>query len=213
MAIETLARFPGGWVDLVEFSEKTGRVTKIKQVTPAIAFSNGISISPDRGTVAVASSIDSDVYLFDRDMSSNDLTFNTTVHTPFHPDNLDYGEDGTLYVAGHPSFPALMRLAAGQEGAKSGSWALMIKPALSTISADATATTQEFGDMQAPIPAPVRTTLVRTHALTTIYQSDGSEHGGYGSSSGVVVDWTTGVVFVTGLYAKGLLQCESISHL
>ncbi|KAG8871875.1 hypothetical protein FRB97_008243 [Tulasnella sp. 331] len=212
---ETVTKIPGGIVALVVFDEANGRVTKITNQA-SVSFANGISISPDGKTVAVASSTESNVYLYERDMTTNVLRYRTRVHVPQHADNLDYAGDGTLYVAGHPYLLSLLEVAKGTPEAVSPSWVTSITAATEAQFLDAGANSLEyqkswdetFGDAQAPFPHHMRTTIGREHVVKTVYQSDGSVDGGYGGSSSVIVDKKRGFVFISGLYERGLLQCK-----
>lgn len=228
---ETFSKFPGGWVDLVEFESEGNNdagvvVTKVTRMTPSISFANGIALSPDGKTIALASSVEDTIRFFHWDLPSRTLELYATVPIPYHPDNLDYTEDGVLYVAGTPHFPTLIKVAKGQlpSVVKAGSWASAVTPVVVVEHLDGTTTTTAFkqplllgadpaeeldgGSAAAPFSDPRRAVKVKTHDVRTVYQSDGSPPG-YGTSSGAVVDAAMGVVFIVGLYERGMLQCTS----
>lgn len=186
--VETLLSIPLSWVDRVDL---VGDEIQVTRVISGLAFANGISLSPDKKQVAVASTTGIDVKFYDVDESKN-LIFTSAVPVPFTPDNVSYDEeDGSLIVAGHPHFPTLVKLAA-KKGKTAPSWVVELS-----------STKASTNDSSAPYAAANRAAVVPSHSVTTLYQSDGNHF----SSS------TTGVrhgkdFFVAGLYALGLLHCE-----
>lgn len=155
----------------------------------SISFAYGIAVSPDRKTVAVASSTECDVRLFrlKRSQTPSPTTPTTLelyarVPVPFHAANLDYDEDGALYVAGTLYFPALVKLAKGQlspSATKAGSWASSMVHTASGVRNGTELPdneTRSLGKVRR-FSDPRRTAKEETHAVKTVYQSDGSEAG------------------------------------
>lgn len=207
--VETLLALPFGTIAHVSIlNEAVPGAAVIRHTFPYIGvpFPNGVSLSPDGQTLAVASSSLAQVYFFQRTPAANvtvreTLKFLHTVQTPFAPDNVAYTEDGRLVAAGHTYYPALLKVAANKTGVHAPSWVAEISPrSAATGSGDASAF-----DLKAPLPAGSRARLSKTHSLATLYQGDGSRFSG--STTGLH-DTRTGKLFVTGLYEEGLLVCH-----
>ncbi|EJD06428.1 uncharacterized protein FOMMEDRAFT_102212 [Fomitiporia mediterranea MF3/22] len=167
-------------------------------------FPNGVALSPDGKTLAVASSSYAWVYFFNRTQNadgSESLTQSARVPVPFAPDNIHYEDDGTLLVAGHPFFPALTAIAANKTDAIAPSWIASLSPRRDGDSA----TRVSAFDTNAPYPASRRVSAAASHKIETIYQGDGTKFAG--STTGLR-DSRTGILFVTGLYQEGLLVCR-----
>ena len=167
-----------------------------------LPFPNGVALSPDGRTLAVASSSLAQVYILNRTPPANitsreKLELAHTVQTPFAPDNLKYTDDGRLIATGHAYYPALLKVAANESGVVAPSWVAEITP---RAEGEASAS-----DAQAPLPASERVRHSKTHKLTTLYQGDGSR---FSSSTTGLHDRRTGSLFVTGLYEEGLLVCR-----
>lgn len=168
-----------------------------------IPFANGISLSPDKKTLAVASSSLGAVQFYNRTISNQtsreSLQFLHSVPLPFAPDNVAYDSNGSLMVAGHPAFFSLTKVAADHAGAISPSWVVSLDSRQ-----DATLSTTKY-DMDAPYPSSKRAGVVKGYDVETVYQGNGTK---FGSSTTGLRDARTGTVFVTGLYEDGLLVCR-----
>jgi len=187
--LETFLRIPSTWVDRVDLVGSDIRITRVAN----LAFANGIAVSPNKKEIVVASSTSCNVRLYTRDEKTNDLTYRSLVPVPFAPDNVAYDEeDGSIIVAGHPHFYSLIRVAA-KETDTAPSWVTEIS-----------ATKASTNDSTAPYPAVSRAPVVSSHAVNTLYQSNGSHYSS--SSTGVRVGKD---LFVAGLYADGILHCKS----
>lgn len=190
--IETLFIIPGGWVDRLDLVE--GGEINVTRAISHVPFANGIALSPDGKEVAVISTTEGTVQLYDRDSTTNTLTFRERVYIPHSPDNVSYDErKGSILVAGHPHFPSLAKLVK-KEFQTSPSWVIEVEKR--NLSHEVPT------DGEAPYPAYKRVSPNPNYKLTTVYQSDGLH---YSTSA-------TGVrhgkdLFVVGLYGDGLLHC------
>ena len=72
---------------------------RVRLVAGGIAFANGIALSADRRIAYVAASRDKALLAFDLTSAAQKPR---TIPLPLGPDNLSWGPDGRLYVAGHP---------------------------------------------------------------------------------------------------------------
>jgi Arylesterase len=186
--LETFLRIPSTWVDRVDLVGSDIRITRVAN----LAFANGIALSPNKKEIVVASSTACNVRLYTRDEKTNDLTYRSTVPLPFAPDNVSYDEeDGSIIVAGHPHFYSLIKVAAKQSDT-APSWVTEIS-----------ATRASTNDSAAPYPAVSRAPVVASHAVNTLYQSDGSHYSSSSTGAKAGKD-----LFVTGLYADGILHCK-----
>lgn len=207
---ETFFKYHNGWVDLVRFSDEDPQAgVTIKKAALRVPFANGISVSPDGRTVAVVSSNDLQVLLYNRDQATDSLSYATSVPIPFYPDNVSFDSAGSLLLAGHPSFKSLIKLARNPAETVTGSWIVEITKAKLPQAWRGENATGPFTDLEAPFPTHVRAPIVRSHLLKTLYQSDGS---GYSTSSSAVLDRDFGKLFAVGLYGQGMLQCNMETH-
>ncbi|KAG9015598.1 hypothetical protein FRB90_004775 [Tulasnella sp. 427] len=209
---ETFLKIFGGWVDLIEFDDDDNvGMTVSRAIGVKIPFANGIALSPDGGTVAVASSTEMSIRFYKRDASTNALTYDSRVVVPFHADNLafeeedsdrsrQHGGDGDgagrwrLYASGTPFYPDLIKVVKGKKEV-SASWVVEVSPR----------TKEDEMDL-APVPSHGRAPLDDKWVVKTVYQSDGS---GFSASATGLVDREGGKAFVSGVYeARGILQCE-----
>jgi len=172
-------------------------------VAPHIPFPNGVAISPDGTRVAIASTTLGEILFYARDIATQALSLCARVPTPFAPDNLMYDSRGSLIVAGHPYFQALIAVATNRTGARAPSWVLSITPS-GAAGAGAGAEVDAW-DVDAPVPASRKVPRVPGYEMRTLYQSDGSE---FSSSSTGLRDSKTGVLYVVGLYQDGLMVCS-----
>jgi hypothetical protein len=157
--------------------------------------------------VAIASTTLGEILFYERDVTTQALSLCARVPTPFAPDNIMYDSRGSLIVAGHPDFPALVAVAAGRTGARAPSWVLSItpSPAPPGVGAEVDAEMELAWDVDAPVPASRKVPRVPGYEVRTLYQSDGSE---FSSSSTGLRDSKTGVLYVVGLYQDGLMVCS-----
>jgi len=218
--IESIFALPLAWVTHVNVTDtdsadtttkapqsQSALTTKTKTHTEIVAshipFPNGVAISPDGTQVAIASTTLGEILFYARDITTQALSLRARVPTPFAPDNIMYDSHGSLIVAGHPYFQALVAVAANRTGARAPSWVLSITPSPS----GAAGTGAEMGawDVDAPVPASRKVPRVPGYEMRTLYQSDGSE---FSSSSTGLRDSKTGVLYVVGLYQDGLMVCS-----
>ncbi|KAL4064533.1 hypothetical protein V8B97DRAFT_1870104 [Scleroderma yunnanense] len=202
--IESVGGLPLGWLAHVSVAPD-GTFTH-RVVARGIPFPNGVALSPGGNHVALASTTLGQVLFYDRDPATDDLTFSHGVRVPFLPDNLYYAEDGALVVTGHPHFPALVQVAANATGAFAPSWAVVLRPISDTMRV---ASEGDFAkrayDLRAPLSASAIVPASLTHEVETLFQSDGSV---FGSSSTTLVDSRTGIMYMSGLYERGMLVCR-----
>ncbi|KAG8893852.1 hypothetical protein FRC01_013305, partial [Tulasnella sp. 417] len=214
---ETFAKLPGGWVDLIEFDDADdGEIRVTRAIDHKIPFANGIAMSPNGQTVAVASSTGNSVSFYHRNATTNNLKYDSQVDIPFHPDNLAYDVlDGkTLYASGTPFYPDLIKVSKGKK-VYSSSWLVAVSPRAPATKDGHYEDARKGGkirgnglfiDVNAPIASHVRAPLNPKWAVRTVWQSNGS---GYSASATGFVDREGGKAFVVGLYEpRGLLQCD-----
>ena len=84
-------------------------------VAKGIMFANGIAIDRARGRLYVAATRSKKlhVYAWDAGDPAKKLTGSETVDLPICPDNLEWDEDGNLWIGGAPSFVQLALYVAG----------------------------------------------------------------------------------------------------
>jgi len=73
-----------------------------REAATGLVFANGINVSPDGNHVYVAESTARRVQTFGRDPFTGKLTPENAFAFPSGPDNIDVGEKGDLWIAGHP---------------------------------------------------------------------------------------------------------------
>ncbi len=211
---ESILALPLAWVTHVNLTDTVvvdttispSGPTQTQVVASRIPFPNGVAISPDGTKVAIASTTLGEILFYARDIITQALSLRARVQTPFAPDNIMYDERGSLIVAGHPYFPALVAVAASRTGARAPSWVVSITPAPMTPNAGTGAGAEtDAWDMDAPVPASLKVPRVPGYESRTLYQSDGSE---FSSSSTGLRDSKTGVLYVVGLYQDGLMVCS-----
>ncbi len=199
---ETLLALPLSWVDRVDLeSVESGPITVTRAISN-IKFANGIAISPNGNELAVASTSGSAIHLYERIpdevTKGENLTYKASIPMPFAPDNLSYDEletiDSTLIVAGHPHFPSLAKVA-GKKAPTAPSWVVAVKPMTKQIS--------KTNDSAAPYSMYERIPMIDSHAVTTLYQSDGSHYSTSATGLKHGNDF-----FVAGLYGEGILHCK-----
>lgn len=202
--VETFGGLPLAFISHVTISNNSSPGAAVIRHTitkPGVSFPNGLALSPDGRTLAVASSAWAGVHFFNRTQNADGseiLTRAQYVSVPFAPDNVHYDSDGVLFVAGHPYFPALTAVAANKTD-QTPSWVVSLTPRGGDEAKG------EGFDVNAPLSAALRVNAAPSHKIETIYQGDGTKFGG--STTGLR-DSRTGAFFVTGLYQEGLLVCR-----
>jgi hypothetical protein len=167
---------------------------EIRLGTPirSISFPNGLALSHDKSQLAVASTTSGEVRIYDLQVGGN-LKWSSTIPTPALPDNLNWQEDGSLLVAGHPHFSSVARLAKRKQ-ATSPTWLISLSNDISAIEDDRTSNVS--------YSAYNRARVHPQYSIRTIYQSDGS-----GWSAGTTGIWINDRIVISGLYSEGILLC------
>ncbi|KAI0303837.1 hypothetical protein B0F90DRAFT_1334880 [Multifurca ochricompacta] len=210
--IESTLALPLGWATHVTIpttstQSESQSATHIT-IASRIPFANGIAISPDGAQVAIASTTLCEVLFYSRDINTQALSLHGRVPTPFAPDNIIFDSSGSLIVAGHPHFQALVAVAANRTAARAPSWVVSITPTLIGAEAGVNQGQKEDSsrwDLDAPVPASRKVRGVLGYELRTLYQSDGSA---FSAASTALRDAETGVVYIVGLYEDGLMVCS-----
>ncbi|KAG6330597.1 hypothetical protein ID866_8490 [Astraeus odoratus] len=212
---ETLYAIPLGWLAHVTLDPESSVGFQHTFVVQQVPFANGVSVSPDGSQVALASSSSLQVSLYDRNTTTNALTFRNSVKTPFFPDNVRYDDDGTLNVAGHPDLQAVVLVAANVTGAVAPSWAISIRP----ITASSTLVGKVVSDLPRGIynllgslmtqwnPVTFPSSSVPYSEVITLFQSDGTV---FQTSTTPLIDRRTGTFYLSGLFQDGMLVCSSV---
>ncbi|KAF7424597.1 hypothetical protein PC9H_009905 [Pleurotus ostreatus] len=163
-----------------------------------IPFANGIALSPDGSTVAVASTTLGEVYFYQREPKDNTIKRIDSVPVPFTPDNIAFDDSGVLIVTGHPHFPSIVSVAANKTEV-APSWTVAVVPRSSSV------LRSEY-DTQAPISASLKAPAVMSYEVETLFQSNGT---GFSTSSTALRDARSGRLYLTGLYAEnGAIVCR-----
>jgi hypothetical protein len=201
---ESIFALPLGWTTHVSLADADAPASHTT-VAPYIPFANGVAISPDGTQVAVASTTLCEIRFYERDPLTQALALHARVQTPFAPDNIVFDSRGSLIVAGHPHFQALVAVAEGQTDASAPSWVVSITPTTKGAEGGAGHRNEEGAwDADAPVPASRKVPRVPGYETRTLYQSDGSA---FSSSSTGLRDAETGVLYIVGLYEEGLMVC------
>ncbi|CAE6455362.1 unnamed protein product, partial [Rhizoctonia solani] len=172
--LETFLALPLGKVDLVTFDPYTG-VRKIQTVVPNVAFANGVAVSEDGSTLAIASTNHAEVLFYSLySQDKMDIKFVTSVQVPFSVDNLAFAGD-KLLAAGHPYFPEFIALVK-QKSDRAPSYVVEIAPQ----------TPQKWSEHGQPQETWLaRSTRPAGVSITTVFTSDGSF---LSSSTGAIMD-------------------------
>lgn len=168
-----------------------------------VPFPNGIAVSHTGEQVALVSTTQNLVTIYSRDPQSQQLKSKLAmIEVPFTPDNIHYyGEDGSLILAGHPSFPQLAKVA-GNVQPVAPSWVVSISPRESKL--DSAPAQDE--DAEAAVSVYTKVLPHSAYTIKTIFQSNGV---GFSSSSTGLYDTHSGALYVTGLYADpGVIVCR-----
>ncbi|CUA74114.1 hypothetical protein RSOLAG22IIIB_05404 [Rhizoctonia solani] len=185
--LETFLSLPLSRVDLVFFETLPGTgVRNVRTVAPNIACANGIALSADGSTLAVASTSRAKVLFYSK--CKEDIKYVSSVRVPFSVDNLAFAGD-QLLAAGYPYIPDFMALADGKSS-RAPSYVTAITPRLR-------GSTDHEESWLARITAGAN--------VTTVFTSDGSF---LTSSSGAFVDLEMKTMFVVALYGAGVSKCN-----
>ncbi|KAF8753359.1 serum paraoxonase arylesterase 2 [Rhizoctonia solani] len=188
--LETFLALPLSRVDLVSFETRSGTpkgVRNVQTVARNIAFANGVAVSDDGSTLAIASTTRAQVQLYSKDETS--IRFVTSVRVPFSVDNIAFAGD-ELLTAGHPYLPEFMALVKRKSN-RAPSYVSAIAPSL-----------------QAGLGKSWLTRVSAGANVTTRFMSDGSF---LGTSSGAFADLEMQTMFVVALYGSGVAKCGRLS--
>ncbi|QRW18255.1 arylesterase domain-containing protein [Rhizoctonia solani] len=182
--LETFLLLPLGKVDLISFEALPGAgVRKVQTVARNIVCANGVAVSADGSTLAVASTARAEVLIYSKDTTT--VKFITSIRVPFGVDNLAFAGD-QLLAAGHPYAPELMALMKNKSS-RAPSYVSAISP-------------QSANQTQSWL-----TRILVGANLTTVFMSDGSF---LSASSGASVDLEMRIMFVVALYGSGVAKCN-----
>ncbi|CAE6408820.1 unnamed protein product [Rhizoctonia solani] len=182
--LETFLLLPLGKVDLVSFEASPGTgVHKVQTVARNIPCANGVAVSPDGSTLAIASTARAEVLLYSKDKTA--IEFVTSVRVPFGVDNLAFAGD-QLLAARHPYIPELMAL---------------MKKKISRAPSYVSAITPRSASHEQPWLARIAAGA----NVTTAFMSGGSF---LSASSGAFTDLETKTMFVVALYGSGVAKCN-----
>ena len=84
-------------------------------VAEGLAYSNGINLSPDGGTVYVAATVGQEVCVYDRDKDTGDLKLRHTIELGTGPDNIEVDESGNLWIGCHPKLLTFVKYSKDSE--------------------------------------------------------------------------------------------------
>lgn len=225
--LETMLGLPGGWVAQLRFNDDDENDVQARMVARNIPFANGVALSPDGATLAVASTTSPAVRLYglpssgatDGDgwlptLGSRRGIDYDEVAMPFTPDNLGFAAgkgDNTwrLTVAGHANPLQLLRLAAQpyDDTRSASSWVVAVD-----VVDEADGVDGSEDDVAGPVPACKQRTRVVAgrrasrsndsmplrYRVRTLYQGSGGEVNGAGVRSST-----------TGIFVEGQSKDES----
>lgn len=201
---ETVLGLPFSWVSHITINDSAFSEPAMMEHTYAalgLSFANGIALSPDGETLAVASTSVSRIQFYARDPNTNKLTHTHMVPVPFAPDNIMFDDEGILIAAGHQHFPSLIGVAANKTSATAPSWVISITPREPQSDKGHP---WEY-DTKSPVPASTKVPAVLSHVVETLFQSNGEL---FSTSTTGLRDSRTGTLYSIGLYEEGLLVCS-----
>jgi len=73
-----------------------------RKVAGALAYANGINLSLDGRTVYVTATVGQEIYLYDRDLNTGDLSLRRTIVAGTGVDNIEIDQKGNLWIGCHP---------------------------------------------------------------------------------------------------------------
>jgi hypothetical protein len=235
--VETLLGIPLSWVALVDFVPGTGDAAasphagvEAKAVLNGIPFANGLALSPDRHTLALAVNLAPGVRFYNvsytpagtLDVAApSPLALAGFVNTPFLVDNLAFSVGGApdaggfggaqLIAGGHPHALGILAMAADPRNPDKAapSWVVAIGPRALDDKTPDTAPLSADSRMLKPAPG---------FGVKTLYQGTGAVPGGadgkpvgVSTSTSGAYDARTGVLLVPGLYAApGVMVCRGV---
>jgi hypothetical protein len=159
-----------------------------------ILFPNGVALSPDGSTLAVALTTRAEVWFYSKNETS--ITFAKSVKVAFSPDNIAFAGDHLL-VAGYPYLPAFMAVKEGKTTA-SPSYVSAIVPGRPPLDTDGHGLRKDAWISR----------ISGGGDMIDVLKSDGSF---LTSSSGVFADLEMQTMFVVGLYdGNGVAKCNFV---
>ena len=75
---------------------------KAQIVYSGLSFANGVNVSKDGTRLVVAETGGKQLNIFKRNTKTNALTLDKTIAIPSGIDNLEFGDDGSIWTAAHP---------------------------------------------------------------------------------------------------------------
>ena len=73
-----------------------------RKAAGALAYANGINLSLDGRTVYVTATVGQEIYLYDRDLNTGDLSLRRTIVAGTGVDNIEIDQKGNLWIGCHP---------------------------------------------------------------------------------------------------------------
>ena len=73
-----------------------------RKVAEALAYANGINLSPDGQSVYVAATVGQKIYVYDRDSATGSLSLRITIEAGTGVDNIEIDQRGDLWIGSHP---------------------------------------------------------------------------------------------------------------
>ncbi|KAH7341443.1 hypothetical protein B0J17DRAFT_646563 [Rhizoctonia solani] len=194
--LETFLALPLGKVDLITFEPFKG-VSQVQNVAHNIPFANGVAVSNDRSTLAIASTTRAEVLFYSLYANGEmDIKFVSSVQIPFSVDNIAFAGD-TLLAAGHPHLPEFMALVKRKSN-RAPSYVVEIAPQ----------TRKEWADDGTPRETWLAQIVGPDGAsVNAAFISDGSF---LSTSSGAFMDLDIGAMFVVALYGSGVAKCSHV---
>ncbi|CAE6447159.1 unnamed protein product [Rhizoctonia solani] len=194
--LETFLALPLGKVDLVTFEPFKG-VRQVQTVARNIPFANGVAVSEDGSTLAIASTTRAEVLFYSLYANDKiDIQFVSSVQVPFSVDNLAFAGD-VLLAAGHPYLPQFMALVKRKSN-RAPSYVVEVAPQSHRKQAD------DGAPREISLAQSMRTGGASVNAA---FVSDGSF---LSSSSGAFMDLDMGTMFVVALYGSGVAKCSHV---
>ncbi|CAE6425593.1 unnamed protein product [Rhizoctonia solani] len=181
--LETFLVLPLGRVDLVTFDPLAG-VRQVQTIARNIPFANGVAISEDKSTLAIASTTRAEVRFYS--LRPEGVKWVSSVRVPFSVDNIAFAGD-RLLAAGHPYLPEFMALVKRKSN-RAPSYVVEITPR--AVHADTWLARSVHPDGM---------------RVRDVFTSDGSF---LSSSSGAFMDLDAGAMFVVALYGEAVAKCS-----
>lgn len=93
--VETVLRLP--WASVLYFDD-----VHFTTVVEGLTYANGIAVSADGRAVYVAETTGRKLSIYDRDVSTGELTLRSSKVIPSGLDNLSIANDGSIWIGAHP---------------------------------------------------------------------------------------------------------------